>query len=229
MKKSVLTIALTLAAIVASAQESWFFPAQGKENRYRTTSTALTETTTLYTSTYVRSIADGTCTVQSDVYQSENGTNPMQTVTAVYKITDEGYLLDMRETLKSAFAALGSLTVEEYSGDAVYPKNPHAGQSCDNITMTLAADIMGNAVAVNIEVKDRKITAEETVEVPAGKFDCLRFEETTIAKVMGQEVKTQTVTWIAKGIGTVKQKTDSMNGMVTALMELTAIKDKQAQ
>ncbi len=229
MKRSVLTVVLAITAFVASAQESWFFPAQGKVNRYRTTSTALTETSTLYTSTYIKSIADNICTIQSDVFQNESGTNPMQTVTAVYKITDEGYLLDMRETLKSAFAALGSLTVEEYSGDAIYPKNPRVGQSCDNITMTLAANITGNAVAVNIEVKDRKITAEETVEVPAGKFDCLKFEETTIAKVMGQEIKTQTVTWIAKGIGTVKQKTDSMNGMMTAVMELTAVKDKQAQ
>ena len=210
MKKTILTLALALAALVSSAQESWFFPDEGKVNRYSTTATALAEKTTLYTS----------------VFQNENDTNPMQSLSAVYKTVQGGYELDMRETLKSSFAALGDLKVEEYSGDAVYPKNPSVGQSYDNITMTLGANIQGNAFNISVEVKDRKITAKETIEVPAGKFDCLKFEETTIAKVMGQEIKTQTTTWIAKGIGTVKQETDSVNGMVKAVMELTAVKNK---
>ncbi len=226
MKKSVLTIVSVLAALVSSAQESWFFPDEGKVNRYITTATALTEKTTLYTSVYVKSATDDAYTVQSDVFQNENDTAPMQTVTTVYKIAEGGYSIDMRETLKSSFASLGTLSVDEYSGDALYPQNPREGQSYDNITMTLAANIQGNAISINVEVKDRKITAEETIEVPAGKFDCLKFEETTIAKVMGQEVKTQTTTWIARGIGTVKQRTDSMNGMVTAVMELTAVKER---
>jgi len=226
MKKSILTLALALTALVSSAQESWFFPNEGKLNRYSTTATALTETTRLYTSVFVKSADDDAYTVQSEVFQNETDTNSMQVTTAVYKIVKGGYSIDMRETLKSSFAALGSITVDEYSGDAVYPENPSVGQSYDNVALTLAAEIMGNAVSVNVEVKDRKITAEETIEVPAGKFDCLKFEETTIAKVMGQEVKTQTTTWIAKGIGTVKQKTDSMNGTVTAVMELIEVKDK---
>lgn len=226
MKKSILTLALVLAALVSSAQGSWFFPDEGKVNRYSTTATALTEKTTLYTSVYVKSADNGAYTVQSTVFQNENDTNLMQSVSAVYKTVQGGYELDMRETLKSSFAALGDLKVEEYSGDAVYPKNPSVGQSYDNITMTLGANIQGNAFNISVEVKDRKITAKETIEVPAGKFDCLKFEETTIAKVMGQEIKTQTTTWIAKGIGTVKQETDSMNGMVKAVMELTAVKNK---
>jgi len=49
MKKTILTLALALAALVSSAQESWFFPDEGKVNRYSTTATALAEKTTLYT------------------------------------------------------------------------------------------------------------------------------------------------------------------------------------
>ncbi len=42
MKKSIFTLALVIAAIVSSAQESWFFPDEGKVNRYSTRATALT-------------------------------------------------------------------------------------------------------------------------------------------------------------------------------------------
>ena len=67
------------------------------------------------------------------------------------------------------------------------------------------------------------MTAAETVEVPAGKFDCLKFEETVEVELMGQPVKTKTTSWISRGVGVFKQTTDSMNGMVTVTMELTSV------
>lgn len=111
----------------------------------------------------------------------------------------------------------------ESSGEMIYPKNPENGKNYGTATMKFAASMMGTDINIEAQVKDRAVTAAETVEVPAGKFDCLKFEETVEVELMGQPVKTKTTSWISRGVGVVKQTTDSMNGMVTVTMELTSV------
>ncbi len=226
MKKIILTALASMLACAVSAQANWFFPAAGKTNSYRTTATTVMGGQNLYSSIYVAEGDAGKRVVVSDVFQNAGDAKPMQSVATTYRLSGDDWTVDFSESLLSALSALGEISVNENSGSMTYPREPKPGQTFKDIKVQMSIKIQGNAVAVDAEVKDRKIADMEKVEVPAGKFECLRFEETTVTSLMGQRIVTRSETWIAEGIGVVKQKTDMMNGAMTVVMELTGIKDR---
>lgn len=226
MKKIILAAMACMLACAVSSQTVWFFPAAGKTNSYRTTATTVMGGQNLYSSIYVAESDAGKRVVVSDVFQNAGDAKPTQSVATTYRLSGDNWTVDFSESLLAALSSLGEITVDNDSGSMTYPCEPKKGQTFDDIKVRMSIKIQGNAVAVEAEVKDRKIAAEETVEVPAGKFKCLRFEETTVTSLMGQQIMTRSETWIAEGIGVVKQKTDMMNGAMTVVMELTGIKDR---
>lgn len=71
-----------------------------------------------------------------------------------------------------------------------------------------------NAAALKIEinVSERKVTGSETIETPAGTFQCLKMEQKTNTKMGFINKQNKTVTWIAPGIGMVQSITYKNNG-----------------
>lgn len=79
-----------------------------------------------------------------------------------------------------------------------------------------------NAAALKIEinVSSRRITGSETIETPAGTFQCLTMEQNTNTKVGFINRQNRTVSWIAPGIGMVKSITYKRNGNVLSTTQL---------
>ena len=224
MKHVFLILAMILTAVAAAAQDNWFFPAQGKVNGYTTTITSIAGSQTMYSK--IRSTADSNgITVTSEVFAAADAATPVQTTSVKYKDNGDAYVVDFKDALSSSLGSVENIDITESSGEMTYPKNPENGKTYGTVDIKMAADIMGTSINLGASIKDRAVTAAETVEVPAGKFDCLKFEETVEVEMMGQPVQTKTTSWIAHGVGVVKQTTDSMNGMVTATMELSAIEE----
>lgn len=222
MKRTLILMALMLISAAAVAQDNWFFPPQGKVNCYATTVKSMSGSQTMYSK--IRSAADNNAiTVTSEVFTSADAAAPAQTSSVKYNITDDAYVIDFKDALSSIMGSMQDVDMTESSGEMIYPKNPENGKNYGTATMKFAASMMGTDINIEAQVKDRAVTAAETVEVPAGKFDCLKFEETVEVELMGQPVKTKTTSWISRGVGVVKQTTDSMNGMVTVTMELTSV------
>ena len=222
MKRALILMALMLVSAAASAQDNWFFPAQGKVNCYTTTITSMSGSQTMYSK--IRSAAaDNGITVTSEVFASPDAAAPIQTSSVKYDITDDAYVIDFSDALSSIMGSMQDVEITESSGEMIYPKNPENGQSYGTATMEFSANMMGTDINISAQIKDLAVTAAETVEVPAGKFECLKFEETIEVELMGQPVRTKTTSWISRGVGVVKQTTDSMNGMVTVTMELTSV------
>lgn len=226
MKRIIITALACMLACAASAQDNWFFPAGGKTNCYRTTASTMMGGQTLYSSIYVKEADGDNRTVVSDVFQNQDDAAPMQSVATIYRKSGDKWVVGLSETLSASLQSLGKVSVSQNTGEMVYPCRPEAGQTFDDIKARLSIDMQGTAVAVDAEVKERKVAGEESVEVPAGKFACLRFDETTVTSLMGQNIVTRSQTWIAKGVGVVKQKTDMMDGMITVVMELTEVKER---
>lgn len=213
---------MMLMAGAVSAQDNWFFPAQGKVNGYTTTVSSMSGSQTMYSK--IRSTADDNgITVTSEVFTTADAATPVQTTSVKYKDNGDVYVVDFKDALSSSLGSMDNIDVTESSGEMIYPKNPENGKSYGTVDMKITADIMGTNINLGVSIKDRAVAAAETVEVPAGKFDCLKFEETVEVEMMGQPVQTKTTSWIARGVGVVKQTTDSMNGMVTVTLELSAI------
>lgn len=213
---------LMMACTAAAAQDNWFFPAQGKVNSYKTTISSASGSQTMYSK--IRSATDNNdITVTSEVFASADAATPAQTTSVKYNDTGDAYVVSFTDALASSLGSLDNINVTESSGEMTYPKNPENGKTYDTVTRKFTADVMGTQINLGVQIKERAVTAAETVEVPAGKFDCLKFEETIEVDMMGQPVQTKTTSWIARGVGVVKQTTDSMNGMLTVTMELSDV------
>lgn len=222
MKKVLLILTTVLMAGSATAQDNWFFPASGKVNSYKTTVTSISGDQTLYSK--IRSAADSNgITVTSEVFTTADAAAPTQTTSVKYNDKGDAYVINISDALSSTLGSMSDIEITESSGEMTYPKNPENGKTYGTVDIKMSAAIMGTNINLGVSIKDRAVTAAETVEVPAGKFDCLKFEETVEVEMMGQPVQTKTTSWLSRGVGVVKQTTDSMNGMVTVTLELSAI------
>ena len=93
--------------------------------------------------------------------------------------------------------------------------------------MKIKATVYGMSMEMDIFQEDRIAEARETVEVPAGKFECIRFSEKMIIKIMGQNQETVNTYWLSPGTGMIRQTTEAMNGMVKTTLELQSVTDRK--
>lgn len=89
------------------------------------------------------------------------------------------------------------------------PNNLSVGQKLPDSNMNMEISMSGISMKVNTLIKDRKVTGKEKVTTPAGTYNCLILEQTTIADVMGKKMSTSTKSWFAEGVGMVKQESHS--------------------
>jgi hypothetical protein len=89
------------------------------------------------------------------------------------------------------------------------PNSLSVGQELPDSNMNMEISMSGISMKVNTLIKDRKVTGKEKVTTPAGTYNCLILEQTTIADVMGKKISTTSKSWFAEGVGMVKQESHS--------------------
>jgi hypothetical protein len=67
---------------------------------------------------------------------------------------------------------------------------------------------------------DRTVTGTETIDTPAGKFDCFIISSQTEVKMLMTKTGTSK-SWIAKGVGLVKQEDYNKKGKLISSEILT--------
>ena len=114
----------------------------------------------------IRSAAgNNAITVTSEVFTSADAAAPAQTSSVKYNITDDAYVIDFKDALSSIMGSMQDVDMTESSGEMIYPKNPENGKNYGTATMKFAASMMGTDINIGAEVKDRAVTAAETVPV----------------------------------------------------------------
>lgn len=89
----------------------------------------------------------------------------------------------------------------------VYPNNLKAGQKLKDISTTVKTSMSGMTLMnINISITDREVIGFETIETPAGKFECAKITFTSSFQFMGNRI-TKTTEYIAKNVGVVKSET----------------------
>ncbi len=95
------------------------------------------------------------------------------------------------------------------SGDQlVYPHALTAGQKLKDASITVKSSMKSLGMTImntTFNIIDRKVAGFETVETPAGKFDCVKISYTTSFKFMGNRTA-KSVEYVAKGVGLVKSE-----------------------
>ncbi|WP_250631652.1 DUF3108 domain-containing protein [Rhodoflexus caldus] len=95
-----------------------------------------------------------------------------------------------------------------FVGDQLaYPNQPTAGQALSDAGVKITSGIKGGMTIMNMTIAytNRKVEGMETVETPAGKFDCVKVSYDLAVKVMGTR-QMKGVEYLAKGVGVVKSE-----------------------
>ena len=86
---------------------------------------------------------------------------------------------------------------------------------------TLEVQVAG-IFKMTINTIDRQVLAKETIETPAGTFECLVLTQTTNSKMI-IKVESTTKEWYAPEVGLVRSESYNKNGKLTGYTELTAL------
>ncbi len=110
----------------------------------------------------------------------------------------------------------------------VYPSSMSVGQSLEDASIKISANIEGMPVAmagmgITMEIKNRKVSAKESVTTPAGTFNCYKIEYDIESKTI-VAVSIQACEWIAENVGVVKSENYDSKGQVESYTLLTALK-----
>ena len=111
----------------------------------------------------------------------------------------------------------------DFSGtDIELPNNLSVGQELNDANVTVNMSISGIAMNISVNIVDRKVEALEQITTEAGTFDCYQLSETIKSKSMGANLEITSKTWLAEGVGMIKNETYKKNGNMQSRSELTA-------
>lgn len=131
--------------------------------------------------------------------------------------------MDMSSLMSQALMDQYSNMETEITGENIeFPNDPKEGQTLADGTMEIKASMGGiGNMTTTIKMINRKVEGFETVETPAGSFECVKISQETVSEVMGMSHSSKSTNWLAKGIGTVKMESYTKNGNLSLSMVLT--------
>ena len=141
-----------------------------------------------------------------------------------YDLTCEGgtVKLNMREFAMMGAPTPGNLDVKASGDDLLLPASLQAGQALGGANFAIQARLgQVKIMDRNFTVKDRKVEGMETMETPAGKFECYKITYLTdVEGMLGKSRTFRTVVWYAKGPGMVRNESYDDKGKMTGYTEL---------
>lgn len=211
-----------LSLLTAQSDCDAFFPfAEGVEMEYANyNQNGKLESTAYHKIALVDNSNDGVSATVETRMADEKGKNVLE---GEYTVTckDNTLYMDVSNMLPDEMTSAFSTMDVTVSGDAlVLPSSLSVGQILpDAMTEIKAATGGMNLMTMTVTITDRKVQARETVETPAGVFDCYKITHTTNSKMLLSK-SFQSAEWYADGIGVVKSETYKNNGKLQSSMVL---------
>lgn len=101
------------------------------------------------------------------------------------------------------------------------PDDLKAGQALKDAEMTMLVEASPLKLNFIVNVTDRKVEAEEKLNVPAGSFDTYKITQNVYMKTM-MKVESSSIEWYSKGVGMVKSESYNKKGKLMGYSLLTA-------
>jgi len=139
-----------------------------------------------------------------------------------YTCSGDTYEMDMSDFLNSITANLpADVTIDIDGSKLIFPKNMKVGDELPEAHIDFSATMMGmKLMGGKITQTNRKVIGEETITTAMGTYDCMKITETINSDFSMAKITTETTSWIAKGIGMVRQETMKA-GEMESYIELT--------
>ncbi|MDA8686449.1 hypothetical protein N9L94_05500 [Robiginitalea sp.] len=105
--------------------------------------------------------------------------------------------------------------------DIEWPNNLSVGMTLPDASVNMKMSMGGMNMQMNTNITARKVEKRETVSTPAGNFDCFVIYSETQAKVMMSNQTVPSRTWLAEGVGMVKNESYNKNGKLMSRIVLS--------
>lgn len=144
-----------------------------------------------------------------------------KTYTSDYDIVCNGGIvkIDFKSLMNEQMLnQIGNLETEISGTDVELPNDLSVGQELPDANVSVKMK-MGGGINMNsnIDIINRKVEKQENVTTPAGTFDCYVVYSENKTKM----ITTKQRTWLAEGIGMVKQESYNKKGKLMTSMVLT--------
>ena len=126
------------------------------------------------------------------------------------------------------FEEYSNMEVDASESSISIPVNPEIGQKLEDISFSVEILVAPITHKVSYFLTDRSIKSQETINTPAGTFECFVIEANS--KMKPKNKNTGTVKqWFAPQIGLIKQVDYDVSGKVTSVNLLTALNSGNQQ
>jgi hypothetical protein len=95
-------------------------------------------------------------------------------------------------------------------------------QTLADASVNITMDMGGMKMNMETRITDRKVIGMETITTPAGTFKCVAITQTSQVKMMVANQKGIQKTWLAEGVGMVKNEYYNANGKLQGTTVLMA-------
>jgi hypothetical protein len=142
-----------------------------------------------------------------------------------YNMVCEGNVvkIDFKSLMnEQMLSQMGDVEMDISGTDVELPNNLSVGQELPDANMQVKMK-MGGAINMNtnVETINRKVEKRESVDTPAGTFDCYVIYSETKTKMMMTNQTFPSRIWLAEGVGMVKQESYNKNGKLMGSSLLT--------
>jgi len=142
------------------------------------------------------------------------------------KCSKGDYITDVRNISSDMIPKAADIKVNIDGDKMVYPAGMKVGDKLPDAAISISSTLASgmNLMSINATISNRKVESIETVETPAGKFDCLKitYFMNTKMKLLGNKSMNCTE-YLAKGVGVVKQEQFDEKGKKQSSMMLTKL------
>jgi len=124
----------------------------------------------------------------------------------------------------TAMSAYETMEVEVDAEHMNLPVNGKAGTELNNGKVTAVVSNEGmKIISISVEVFNRKIDALETIETPAGSFECIRTSYDAHTEIGFAKNNISAIEWYCPDYGTIRSETYNKKGKLTAYTVLESI------
>lgn len=141
------------------------------------------------------------------------------------KCNNGDYQTDIKNISSQMIPKSADIKMNIEGDQMVYPKNMKAGDKLPDASFKISSSIAASGMTIlNVsgKIRNRQVEGTETVETPAGKFECLKISYDMDMKFMGNRTY-KTVEYLAKNVGVVKQVQFNDKGKQESSLILTKL------
>ncbi len=143
---------------------------------------------------------------------------------SVGKCVGGDYYTDIRNISSDMMPKSPDIKLTVTGDQMIYPRDLKVGDDLKDASINVKTGFEGGMTIMNMNanITNRKVEAYETIETPAGKFDCAKITYTMNMKFMGNRTL-KCVEYLAKGVGMVKTEQFDEKGNRQSYMVVTKI------